>query len=170
MDFETFERKMGKMERLEVSGRISRVENAIGKSGKPYWKVFIDGHEKPLYVWFKNILDGMRPGGGANFEVEDRNGFLNVIKASPIGPDEHIMPDEDAPAPQLPPAPKKSWVVPDKQNNPYITRMSCLKTAVDFLTGGAVKVDPSIEDVIATAARFADYVETGDYNNENPGL
>jgi hypothetical protein len=161
MEVKDFEKKIGALTIMEVTGRVTGITKCTSKSGKPYWKVAISGNEHPLFAWSFGAITDIQIGSGARIEVEQRGDFLNVIKSEPTsGPDDLSEPE--------PPAEKvksNAWSR-DSKDNPFITRMSALKTAVDYFNlrsgDGTGREAPSIEEVIAIATRLVEFVETGE--------
>jgi hypothetical protein len=163
MEVKDFEKKIGALTIMEVIGRVTKITKDESKSGKPYWKVTVDGNEQPLFVWSFGAIANVKINGGARFEVEQRGNFLHVIKAEPTTNLEDFSEPEDPTTP--PEASKPKVTARDAKDNPYITRMSALKTAVDYFNlvkANADAADPSLEEVVAVATRFVEFVETGE--------
>ena len=152
------------MEILEVTGRVQKITPATSKSGKKFWKVGVEGNDNVLYAWDWKAIADIKIGLGARFEVEEQNNFLNIIKAETTTPGEVV----DEPMPTATQPPSTSWKsrrrdAVDSKDNPFITRMSCLKTAVDYfnLQIGDGVASPTLEEVISVALRFEEFVESG---------
>lgn len=175
MEVKDFEKKIGGLTIMEVIGRVIKISKEATKSGKPYWKVYVDGQTNPLWAWSFPTIADVKIGDGARFEVEDRKGFLHVVKAEPsafnVDPEEEdvtgegrISMKEDydkADQKKVGLAAYRGPVTRDSKDNPFITRMSALKTAVDYFH---LQPDsgPSLEEVVAVATRFVEFVETGE--------
>jgi hypothetical protein len=149
-----------------VSGFIESIRADVTKTGKnvgtKYWKVSLRGLDDTFFVWQWPIIADVRVGQEVDLAVDTKDDrFQRVIECVPIiraGETEKTI-EPTPPAPES--VSRKPFVSSgDSKNNQYISRMSVLKTAVDFTNNKDMGC--TIEDVIATAKRLFEFVETGD--------
>lgn len=147
-----------------VSGFIESIKADGTKTGKnvgtKYWKVNLRGLDDTFFVWQWPIIADVRIGQEVDLAIDTKDDrFQRVIECVPVirtGEPEKTI----EPTPPAAESVSRKPYVPSGGNNQYISRMSVLKTAVDFTNNK--DMGATIEDVIATAKRLFEYVETGD--------
>lgn len=121
-------------------------------AGKTFYKVGLPG-DQVLYAWSFKAIEGIKKGEKAKFTVEKRPGsnYISILSAEPTDEDieDAEMSTEDA---EISPfddddegddeieeeKPKKrtyepkSSYTPKSDTNPYINRMSALKSAIEY--------------------------------------
>ena len=147
----------------QISGiveNISKDQTKSGKNiGKTYYKVKIKDFDKLLFVWNYSVIKDVNKGDEVDFGVEENGDFLTAIDAVPV-----IRPERSEPMSTEDVAREKAIEGPPAAGtldlkNLTMARESALKSAVEFTKG--LSEGPGLEDVIAVALRFFDYIESG---------
>ena len=185
MTLNQFIKEFGMSKIIGVVKSIKKNTVASGPStGKPYYKVMLD--DKLLFAWTWPVIKDIKLGAAAEIVVEKakKGDYLNILSSIPIvsaddnmsehedevpfdkdeEPEDNIKTIEDQEksyrAPQA--APPRSF-----NSNPEITRMSALKTAIEYLayckpTDTSKWKPVSDQELIECAEVLAKYIFTGE--------
>ena len=193
-----FIKEFGMSKIIEKITAIKKDTVKSGKNvGKPYYRVTL-GNGDMAFAWSWPVIKDITVGQMAEMVIESNGKFMNIKAAVPIqasGTDE-IPSDDEAPFDEdveveeveekkgKPITPRVSgysvsnkddyWNAKfehDIEKDIAITRMSCLKTAVEYCNYckpvDAAKFKPlTEEDVVSVAKLFFGYITTGKYEEE----
>jgi len=154
-----------------VTGFVETITSDVTKSGKnagaKYWKLKLRGLDDTFFVWQWPIIADVNKGQEVDLAIDDSGDarFQRVIECVPVIREGVEPPQEktiEAPSPAPRPVSENQYQPKGSRsdNNPYIARMSALKTAVEFLN--AKDIGATMEDVVACAMRFNTYIERGE--------
>lgn len=155
-------------------------------AGKTFYKVGLPG-DQILYAWSFKAIEGIKKGEKAKFTVEKRPGsnYISILSAEPTdediedeemtNEDEEISPfDDDEDDDEIEEEKSKpmayehkSSYTPRSDNNPFITRMSALKSAIDYANYTAEFATDKQKalkesDILEIAKIFASFITSGE--------
>lgn len=113
-------------------GRIERIMENTAKNGNKYWLIAIEG--KLFAAWKEELIKNLAQGDLVDITWQDFEGFKNVEKIVKVQNPNGI----------------------DNKTR-HIIRMSCLRSAVELLSGLGMK-RPSLKRVLKLAGMFETYV------------
>jgi len=161
----------------KLTGRIDNIKKDTVKSGKSegkaYYRVTLDS-DQLLIAWSWEAIKDVKKGKQAEFTVEQKGNFPPTILSSiPIidvyddEPDDIISDEPEEEVEEKKEFKKKEQSYGEKytSNNPYISRMSAIKSSVDLFSGNLSKtadMDEVCEDIIVVAKRFLDFINEGE--------
>ena len=136
---------------MDLTAKIKSYGKKTDKSGNPYWLVYLESGDV-VSTWQYNLIAETEAGKEYTFPVEvtesgDRK-YINLIGTAVA------VISEEPIKPHYSPKSTKSM-----DNNPYIARMSAIKSAVEYYSGNP-QMDE--EDIIEIAKRFEHYIESGE--------
>ncbi|RKY67595.1 MAG: hypothetical protein DRQ24_12660 [Candidatus Latescibacterota bacterium] len=124
-----------------MRGKIERIWENQTKDGEKYWVLSIDG--KNYSVWDPAVLEGLSEGMEVEYEFR-RSGKYNRITDLKKLDTSQQGPDVENP------------------RDLKIIRMSCLRSAVEVLSGYGSELEERIEKTLEVSRRFERYVLNGE--------